>query len=120
MRARGVCAVARIAFGVVVSRTFDRPVGCFSPFAHATRYAIGLGPVFSLGRDAPPVRAILSNSATAAAGPRATGVSPSVPAFSNAFASRATCPTTVYSGPAVRISLAATVRISVDFCSWAY
>ena len=79
MRARGVCAAARIAFVVMVSRAFDRPGGCFSPFVHTTRYAIGLGPVFSLGRSAPPVHAILSNSATAAAGPRCTGVSPSVP-----------------------------------------
>ena len=68
MRARGLAAAARTAFRVAVSRAFDRPGGCFSPFARATRCAIGLGPVFSLGRTAPPVHAILSNSATAAVG----------------------------------------------------
>ena len=85
MRARGLGAAARIAFAVVVSRAFDRPGGCFSPFVRTTRYAIGLGHVFSLGRRAPPVHAILSNSATAAAGPRCTGVSPSAPARSRAL-----------------------------------
>lgn len=85
MRARGLDAVARIALNVVVSRAFNRPGGYFSPFVHTTRYAIGLGPVFSLGRSAPPVHAILSNSATASVGPPRTGLSPSLECFSKHF-----------------------------------
>lgn len=46
-------------------RSFERPSGAsFSPFARATWSAIGLGPVFSLGRASPPVRAALSSGAT--------------------------------------------------------
>lgn len=104
---------------VAVSRLLSAPRGCFSPFAHATRCAIGLGPVFSLGWGTPPVRAILSNSATASPVGPGTGMSPRAPCRSrHGPVSHATH--NCHSGPAAPCSLAATGGIPVGFCSWAY